>query len=326
MPVYSVVIESGATGDDVIVPVVGTDGWVSTDQTPPVPTVYDTLVDSGDGKAATTTSCVGATCAPLGAHTLLCRPDKRQIVLDGAPAIDFFSLPAGFLLESLDIIAVRNQVLITSGATVEIFQDGFLVATYVITNGWPLATNVFEEVDVVPNSLYRAFNGQIKIVNTSTINGSLTINIDKISISGDYSIWSSQLTLASDGNKITITDGAGQLEELTDVQVSYLDPNTGEIFSFTGQIIFQNAFELIFIIPLFIPIYYQLLFTGIGNGVQFSGSVVLGSLNTLLTDGSGIYTLVPGKTSDTYYDRSTDPVTTIEIKIPDPFAKIGFIP
>jgi len=61
-----------------------------------------------------------------------------------------------------------------------------------------------------------------------------------------------------------------------------------------------------------------------GNGVQFSGTITLGSLTILLTNASGIYTLVPGKTNDTLYDSARDG-TTRNVRIPDPFAKTGFI-
>lgn len=61
-----------------------------------------------------------------------------------------------------------------------------------------------------------------------------------------------------------------------------------------------------------------------GDGTQFSGSVPLGSLVILLTDHSGIYTLVPGKSNDTLYSSLRDG-TTRDVKIPNPFIKTGFI-
>lgn len=58
-----------------------------------------------------------------------------------------------------------------------------------------------------------------------------------------------------------------------------------------------------------------------GNGgLVLNGSVPI----TLLKDISGIYTLVPGKTNDTLIDRQTG-VASVDVKIPDPFAKTGFI-
>jgi hypothetical protein len=56
------------------------------------------------------------------------------------------------------------------------------------------------------------------------------------------------------------------------------------------------------------------------GGLSLNGSVPL----TLLKDISGIYTLVPGKTNDTLYDRQTGQAN-IDVEIPDPSAKTGYI-
>jgi hypothetical protein len=39
---------------------------------------------------------------------------------------------------------------------------------------------------------------------------------------------------------------------------------------------------------------------------------------------SGIYTLVPGKTDDTVYDRQAGQ-TSVDLAIPDPTGKTGFV-
>lgn len=57
-------------------------------------------------------------------------------------------------------------------------------------------------------------------------------------------------------------------------------------------------------------------------GTTFSGTVTLGTLNILIADVTGMYVMIKDKRSDTVYDRTGD---TREIKIPDPFAKTGFI-
>jgi hypothetical protein len=48
------------------------------------------------------------------------------------------------------------------------------------------------------------------------------------------------------------------------------------------------------------------------------GEILLAQVNAtpLLTNGTGIYVLSDNKRSDTYYDRSVSPVSTIEMKIP----------
>jgi hypothetical protein len=79
----------------------------------------------------------------------------------------------------------------------------------------------------------------------------------------------------------------------------------------------------IFIIPSFPT--DATVFTIIITSTQFSGSVTLGKLITIYFENApGIYSIVPGKTNDTLYDI-TDPGTTIDVKIPNPIWKTGFI-
>lgn len=63
------------------------------------------------------------------------------------------------------------------------------------------------------------------------------------------------------------------------------------------------------------------------EGGQTGGFIDLGGTATVVlsADPSGIYTLVPGKTNDTLYDRDETPVVTVDVKIPDPFIRTGFL-
>jgi hypothetical protein len=72
-----------------------------------------------------------------------------------------------------------------------------------------------------------------------------------------------------------------------------------------------------FYLPPLVPPEVAVLGDG---GLQLNGTVPL----TLLKDVSGIYTMVPGKTNDTLYDRQTGQ-DSVDVKIPDPTAKTGFI-
>jgi hypothetical protein len=87
-----------------------------------------------------------------------------------------------------------------------------------------------------------------------------------------------------------------------------------------------EPFDLIFLMPPFAghtpPV---IRVVAVGDGTQFSGSVDLGELITIyFTNPSGIYKLVIDKTSDTLYVNATN--VTVDVKIPDPFAKLSFIP
>jgi hypothetical protein len=63
----------------------------------------------------------------------------------------------------------------------------------------------------------------------------------------------------------------------------------------------------------------------VGDGTQFSGSVELGSLQTIyFIDGSGIYTLSPGATNDNLYVNGTN--QTVATPIPTPYIKTALIP
>lgn len=48
------------------------------------------------------------------------------------------------------------------------------------------------------------------------------------------------------------------------------------------------------------------------------------SVMAFITDPSGIYGLIPNKTHDTLYNRAEE--TSVNVKIPDPFVKLGFLP
>lgn len=63
--------------------------------------------------------------------------------------------------------------------------------------------------------------------------------------------------------------------------------------------------------------------TVIITGTQFSGSVVLGELEILEAEGSGIYRFIPNQRHDSLYASARDG-TTYDVKIPNPSAKTGF--
>lgn len=66
--------------------------------------------------------------------------------------------------------------------------------------------------------------------------------------------------------------------------------------------------------------------TNIMSPLTLSGGIDLGGTMIVqaLTDPSGVYTLVPGKRSDTLYDRIPAEVS-VEVKIPDPYIKTSFV-
>lgn len=84
----------------------------------------------------------------------------------------------------------------------------------------------------------------------------------------------------------------------------------------------QTPFEMEFIIPLGLsPGDY----IAAVEGTQFSGDAILAGLTVLIADGSGIYKVQSGKSNDTIYLSPNAPAATSNVKIPDPFGRIGFI-
>lgn len=60
--------------------------------------------------------------------------------------------------------------------------------------------------------------------------------------------------------------------------------------------------------------------------VTYDGALAFewNSVMAFITDPSGIYTMVVGKTHDTLYNRGIE--TSVDVKIPDPFIKTAFVP
>lgn len=87
----------------------------------------------------------------------------------------------------------------------------------------------------------------------------------------------------------------------------------------TSHILTFTPVTIRFIIPTDEDIPYggkRLMVTGVGNGTTFVGEFPIANLNITLVDGSGLYKLTADQPYDTYYDRSTTPVTTVDLKIP----------
>lgn len=150
-------------------------------------------------------------------------------------------------------------------------------------------------------------------------------------LEGEYVLWSTQLTLtpsdALPGDLITLTDGANQLDQIVSLSAVQIDED-GNIVEVPIVIISQTPGQITFNLPLsgLLPGEFPTAIIGLLDGVEFDGSVLLGILQAIYADGSGIYTLVPNKTNDTLYDRSVTPSVTIDVKIPNPIVKIGLLP
>lgn len=253
------------------------------------------------------------------------------ISLDGNPAISFNDLPAGFEVTSATLIVASRSSIVTAGSQLFLQQnavDELLQAAFVGGNNdlaYQFPYDFSGPVD--PTMLDILSNGYgIRTVYTGA--GDVAF-FDHGRITGTYDTFAFTYTLdppdGSDvdagnddegGNLITIASAPGNPLDLSHVTISVA---CGPI-----TIVEQTASIFKFYLPILCNGAGPTDIMATGDGTQFSGSVSLGTLNILLTNASGIYTLVPGKTNDTLYSSLRDG-TTRNVKIPNPFAKTGFI-
>ncbi len=151
-------------------------------------------------------------------------------------------------------------------------------------------------------------------------------------ITGTYAIVQQQSSLVTiqnstvpigTGSKIQIsaTAGFGGLGSVTQIQLSYLDSSGVEQFVYINSgsydIIVQSDTELWFYLPLNHWYYAIITVTLIGDGTQFSGSIIAGTLQVLFENASGIYELVKSQTNDVLYFRSGYTTNIELLMLPD---------
>lgn len=129
----------------------------------------------------------------------------------------------------------------------------------------------------------------------------------------------------SPGNLITVTSPDENGIDFTELLTVDVVLPSGTIISVPfGDWVIVGPNLFVFIMPDFggeEPTVVTIVITS----TQFSGSVTLGTLITIyFLSATGIYRLVMNKRSDTLYIEE-DPGETIDVKIPNPFAKTGFI-
>lgn len=264
--------------------------------------------------------------------------DDAIIALDGNPPISFNSLPAGACIQtaSLGINVFRYNAVSPDPTPVLFFQQGPLDESgdLVQTNSAGGVTKSFAYSSPLSSTFLKVLSDGFGIRLPITFNGSVGQGFRNAQITGTYIIQSVTWTLdttspVEEGDEVTITsdplDPAHlKLDEITP-KLQYLD-DTGAVQTLTLIPTTQTEFILIFIIPALPGINdVNLGLVALGNGVQFSGSVMLGVLQILIINGSGIYRIIPNKTNDTLYVNSPVDDTTVDAAIPDPFFKTGFI-
>lgn len=167
--------------------------------------------------------------------------------------------------------------------------------------------------------------------------------IRELYVQGNYAIWSSSVRVSPGvtnepyttnspvGTEFVITTnvGDGNLTEFVDI-IIYSEDSSGNLFGGTtvpaANILSRTATKIRFIMPAFTlgSSGSRLVVAGTGNGAAFTDPIYVGYILPVLVNGSGIYTLVPGRKYDTYYDRSGSVVGTVDMAIPNPKFKTGY--
>lgn len=261
---------------------------------------------------------------------------NTEYYLDGAAVpTPFGSLPPGFTPTSASI---RSKVNFASNGTTfrRFVQFASLLEEVEIIVGAGVINSTPFPNPTIPSALNLLNNG-MGIRHLLAGIGANNVQIDLLEIEGNYDSVAFQYTLdpaaGSDveANTPDINGEPANNGTLITIESDPLDPTHLLLDELTisvtcGSVIIKTQTETLleFWIPSSCSGSGSTNITATGNGVQFSGSVNLGALNILETDGSGIYVITPGKTNDTLYSSERDG-TTRDVKIPNPLGKTGFV-
>lgn len=262
------------------------------------------------------------------------------IALDGNPAISFDDLPDGIVPTSalLKMSVARYPNVSIPGGEHLYLQQGPLtesadlgqVTTLAAVSkqfaySFSLGNNTFLNILSDGFGIRCPFSGDGE--------GQLFFNAQ---ITGAYTLYNFQFEMSNKSqpinpsvSQVTITSDPNDPNHLKLDQLDSTTPIT--ITDANGDtipapfIISQTETELVFLVNSFGGPQPQVINVWLtGNGTQFTGSVPLGKLETIyFKNAPGIYTLVEGKKTDTLYDVENG--GTVEVQIPDPFAKLGYI-
>lgn len=247
--------------------------------------------------------------------------------LDGNPSISYDELPDGFTILTgiLSVLIEGNNFSIGDFMSA---QFGIL-PSQIDSN---LGDSVFNPIFNISGMKISDFIDNILNLQSRTSNlpvgaGSTSHQFFGLSISGTYDIEQFQFTFnlqpsqpVKPGDPVVITSDPKDpkhlnLKNLT-LTITPEDPDDDPIP--VKKILVQTESYLEFLLPDFSLKKPKILeIELIGNGVQFSGSVSAGILDTIYFNAaSGIYVLTPGKTTDTLYDRNlVFPITTPKINL-----------
>ncbi len=257
------------------------------------------------------------------------------IELDGNPAISFNNLPGGFVPTQADlIVGCRSGTATAATATVFFTIQGNNIQKTVVSVANASAYTIPYDFSFPAPTMLDILLDGIGIEFNFTLPNDFT-TFYTARIVGTYEIQFGQWTLENpglveEGSEIVVTSDPGNpealdFEQVETVTLEFIDEN-GDSQSIPipeDDWITVETNEFMFVASFggFQPQTFSIVITS----TQFSGSVTLGTLATIFfTSATGIYRLETNKRSDTLYVE-TDPGETVDVAIPTPFWKSGYI-
>jgi hypothetical protein len=303
-------------------------GWYNTN-TPPILTLLQCLTDPTDVNNVQVAATTGAPYGPTANFADVLRFDTSfspSIYLDGsATPIDFQHLPQGFIptAATVKVDVLVNQQPVSGISQFWLELDPTSLGT-VNTASFPYV-NIPPMFDIVFNGIGIKVN-----INVTGNNDGGAFILANLRIEGTYGITHNTGITANTpvpvnvGDPITINTVAGtNIAVVTGVIITYVDtgnnPHTVNIpFTIT------NPTTITAVVPDYdgAPVITVNI-----TGTIFTGVVPILTNPTInFKDGSGIYQLVSGKLTDSAYANGFNPIQIVELAIPNPFIKTGFIP
>lgn len=292
----------------------------------------------------------------FGTDTIRCGVSGASIYLDGSMSpITFAALPVGFTPLSASVKVGIPGIGNPPNTIVQYFlQQGAGVNGTVNTNDFPIDFSIPPSMlDILAEAFGLKCTITVTAISTAGSVGDnpsapFNAHINDLRIEGTYELGGFSWTLeqptrgvedtpvakTNTDDTITITSPPEDddpdtldLEQVTEITIEYTDENGDPQSIIVTNITIQNHNKLVFKLPDILsidpndpPKVYKILITS----TQFSGSVLLGKLVTIyFFNAPGIYRLVPDKATDTLYDIENG--GTVEVQIPDPFIKTGFV-
>jgi hypothetical protein len=254
----------------------------------------------------------------------------NAIVLDGDEGnpLTFNGLPAGFkIITAKVVINLEAQLYGVGPTSMDLFlRQGNVGESAAIPIPIDSVVHPYEFPFVDISSALDVITGGcgFRLVPSNVVS-----SFTYLDITGTYELQRFQFSIETEapvsvGQDIEITTSEEDLRKVTHIIVDYTTLDNVDHEVDITSFVSQGQFSLVFAMIDFgnaPKVRISLIST------EFSGSVDLGEMLTInFLDGTGIYKLDTGATHDTLYVQDYTPFQTIDVKIPNPFAKTAFVP